>query len=176
VSRTGLAFVLPWLLTVRGCTVALVAEPSARATSLLNVFGNWSRSGRIKLIDADPWALFRAKREIARGSIVVILPETFASGGRRTITPFMKTSVLAPVGVAALAIQSGLPIQPVCVTSRNNGAFVELGPLIEPGAFDSRDEITHALFGQLAAWVLEHPAEWVGWKELGMHIRRTGAL
>lgn len=170
VSRTGMAFVLPWLLTVGGHRVALIAEPSVRASSLLGVFANWSPRGEISLIGADAWALVRAKRAIKEGYIVVIFPESFGSGSRRSTTPFMKTSIQAPLGAAALAFHARLPIQPVCVTSSDKGALVELGAPLDPNSYGSLQEATRALFEQLGTWVLRHPAEWVGWHDLAKHI------
>lgn len=172
VSRTGLAFAVPWLLSVGGHSVALVAEPSARAHSLLGAFGNWSSAGEIKLIGADALALVRARRAVHRGSIVVIFPESFGPSGRRVTTPFMRTSVQAPLGAATLACRLKLPIQPVCVTSRGNGALVQLADRLDPGYFGSPEDLTRALFEQLGRWALQHPAEWVGWSALASHLKK----
>lgn len=174
VSRTGLSFVLPWLLTARGRSVALVAQPSARANSLLSAFPKWSQAGEIKLIGADALALLRARNAIGQGSTVVIFPESFASRGRRTTIRFMKTNVQAPLGAAAISSQLKLPIQPVCITASGNGAYVQFGPRLHPQNFLSQEMLTHALFEQLAFWVLEYPSQWVGWQDLASHLQRRG--
>lgn len=171
VSRTGLAFVVPWLLAMRGASVALVAEPSDRARALLGNFRRWSSAGSIELIGADAWALHRARRATNRGKPVVIFPESFSSAGRRVKAPFLRSTVEAPLGTAMLARLSGLPVQPVCVVSDGSGARIEFAPRLHPGDFGSPEAMTVAMFEQFAVWAAAHATEWVGWGELGAHLQ-----
>ena len=93
----------------------------------------------------------RAARALARGEVVVLLPEAAKPGMRAVEAELLGARVLLPAGPAALARIAGAPIVPIAVLPLGPRAWrVELGKPIPPPARRSGREGERAAVQALA--------------------------
>lgn len=129
---------------------------------------------QMRIVSANTASALAVARHLRRGGIVATMLDLYVDSTLAFDVPFFGRPAAAPAGIFQLAVATGAPIAPICVTTDRAGRkSVEIDSVLQPAA--SALDLAAETCARIERMVRRHVATWSAWPSLTYRWRLAEA-